>query len=161
MNKGSNACTAASPPMLISAKIRPTHQERLALVYVRQSSTKQVEENTESTEMQYCLVDRAAAMGWSDDRIDVIDDDLGMSGRTVENRVGFQRMIAEVSMGHVGIFELSAETRTLLRFSSVREHAVDSHRCESRTKAQTLVHEAVLGVVFPEYVSQFVKYRCE
>ena len=100
--------------MLISAKIRPTHQERLALVYVRQSSTKQVEENIESTEMQYRLVDRAAAMGWSDDRIGVIDDDLGMSGRTVENRVGFQRMIAEVSMGHVGII-FSIEMSRLAR----------------------------------------------
>jgi len=100
--------------MLLSAKIRPAHQELLALVYVRQSSTKQVEENTESTELQYRLVDRAAAMGWNTDRIEVIDDDLGMSGRSVEYRVGFQRMIAEVSMGHVGII-FSIEMSRLAR----------------------------------------------
>jgi len=114
MNKAPDVTTAAFPPILVSAKIRPTHQERLAVVYVRQSSTRQVEENIESTEMQYRLVDRAAAMGWSDDRIDVIDDDLGMSGRSAENRVGFQRMIAEVSMGHVGII-FSIEMSRLAR----------------------------------------------
>lgn len=114
MNKVSDASTAALPPTFVSAKIRPTHQERLALVYVRQSSTKQVEENIESTEMQYRLVDRAAAMGWSDDRIDVIDEDLGMSGRSAENRVGFQRVVAEVSMGHVGII-FSIEMSRLAR----------------------------------------------
>ena len=103
MNRVSVSSALPLAPMLLSAKIQPTHQELLALVYVRQSSTKQVEENIESTEMQYRLVDRAAAMGWNDDRIEVIDDDLGMSGRSAENRVGFQRMIAEVSMGHVGI----------------------------------------------------------
>lgn len=113
MNKVSDRSVVSSP-LFVSAKIRPTHQERLALVYVRQSSTKQVEENIESTEMQYRLVDRAAAMGWSDDRIEVIDDDLGMSGRSVENRVGFQRMIAEVSLGHVGII-FSIEMSRLAR----------------------------------------------
>ena len=114
MNRTSDSKVVALAPMLVSAKIRPAQQERLALVYVRQSSTKQVEENIESTEMQYRLVDRAAAMGWSDDRIEVIDDDLGMSGRSVENRVGFQRMIAEVSMDHVGII-FSIEMSRLAR----------------------------------------------
>ncbi|MEM7478000.1 MAG: recombinase family protein [Planctomycetota bacterium] len=102
------------PPALISVKNRPAHQELLALIYVRQSSTKQVEENVESTELQYQLVDRALAMGWSNDRIEVIDDDLGMSGRGVENRIGFQRMIAEVSLGHVGII-ISIEMSRLAR----------------------------------------------
>ena len=64
--------------------------------------------------LEYRLVDRAAAMGWSDDRIEVIDDDLGKSGRSVEYRVGFQRMIAEVSMGHVGII-FSIEMSRLAR----------------------------------------------
>jgi DNA invertase Pin-like site-specific DNA recombinase len=114
MNRVSVSSAVPLAPMLLSAKIRPTHQELLALVYVRQSSTKQVEENIESTEMQYRLVDRAAAMGWNDDRIEVIDDDLGMSGRSAENRVGFQRMIAEVSMGHVGII-FSIEMSRLAR----------------------------------------------
>lgn len=114
MNRTSDFNSVALAPLLVSAKIRPAHQELLALVYVRQSSTKQVEENIESTEMQYRLVDRAAAMGWSNDRIDVIDDDLGMSGRSVEYRIGFQRMIAEVSMGHVGII-FSIEMSRLAR----------------------------------------------
>ena len=114
MIRTSDSNVVALAPMLVSAKIRPSHQERLAIVYVRQSSTKQVEENIESTEMQYRLVDRAAAMGWSDDRIEVIDDDLGKSGRSVEYRVGFQRMIAEVSMGHVGII-FSIEMSRLAR----------------------------------------------
>lgn len=114
MNLISDSNSVARVPTLISAKIRSSHQERLAIVYVRQSSTKQVEENIESTQMQYRLVDRAAAMGWSDDRIQVIDDDLGMSGRSVEYRVGFQRMIAEVSLGHVGII-FSIEMSRLAR----------------------------------------------
>lgn len=88
---------------LLSSKVQLNHQERLAIVYVRQSSTKQVEENIESTQLQYRLVDRAAAMGWSKERIEVIDDDLGMSGRSIEGRIGFQRLLAEVLMDHVGI----------------------------------------------------------
>jgi DNA invertase Pin-like site-specific DNA recombinase len=80
-----------------------SHLERLAIVYVRQSSTKQVEENVESTQLQYRLVDRAAALGWPRERIDVIDEDLGISGRSIEGRPGFQRLLAEVSLEHVGI----------------------------------------------------------
>lgn len=114
MNRSAVSNTTRSTSFLVSSKIRSTHQELLALVYVRQSSTKQVEENTESTEMQYRLVDRAAAMGWSDDRIEVIDDDLGLSGRSIENRAGFQRMIAEVALGHVGVI-LSIEMSRLAR----------------------------------------------
>ncbi len=87
----------------LSNKIFNEHLERLAIVYVRQSSTKQVEENIESTQMQYGLVDRAEAFGWPRQRIDVIDEDLGISGRSIEGRVGFQRLLAEVSLEHVGI----------------------------------------------------------
>jgi DNA invertase Pin-like site-specific DNA recombinase len=79
------------------------HLERLAIVYVRQSSTKQVEQNIESTQLQYKLVDRAAALGWPRERIVVIDDDLGISGRSIEGRAGFQRLLAEVSLEHVGM----------------------------------------------------------
>ena len=87
----------------LSNKILNEHLERLAIVYVRQSSTRQVEENIESTQLQYGLVDRAVAFGWPKQRIDVIDDDLGISGRTIEGRAGFQRLLAEVSLEHVGI----------------------------------------------------------
>lgn len=88
---------------LFSTKTGPHHLERLAIVYVRQSSPKQVEENVESTRMQYQLVDRAAMLGWPPDRINVIDDDLGISGRSIEGRPGFQKLLAEVSLDHVGI----------------------------------------------------------
>ena len=88
---------------LLSTKTSSQHLERLAIVYVRQSSTRQVEENTESTRLQYQLVDRAELLGWPRQRIEVIDDDLGVSGRSIEGRPGFQRLMAEVSLEHVGI----------------------------------------------------------
>jgi DNA invertase Pin-like site-specific DNA recombinase len=99
---------AAQPPTtasgtFLSSKIFNHHLERLAIVYVRQSSTKQVEENIESTQLQYRLVDRAAALGWPRQRMEVIDQDLGISGRSIEGRAGFQRLLAEVSLEHVGI----------------------------------------------------------
>ncbi len=97
------ALSIAAPITFLSNKIRNAHSERLAIVYVRQSSTKQVEENIESTQMQYQLVDRAAALGWPRQRIEVIDDDLGISGRSIEGRLGFQRLLAEVSLEHVGM----------------------------------------------------------
>ncbi|MGA9042851.1 MAG: recombinase family protein, partial [Terriglobales bacterium] len=97
------ACPAVPRLTPLSSKIFNAHLERLAIVYVRQSSTKQVEENIESTQMQYQLVDRAAALGWPRPRIEVIDDDLGISGRSIEGRIGFQRLLAEVSLEHVGI----------------------------------------------------------
>jgi DNA invertase Pin-like site-specific DNA recombinase len=77
--------------------------ERLAIVYVRQSTPQQVVCNRESTDLQYQLRRRAIALGWSDDRVQVIDDDQGISGQSVENRPGFQRLLAEVSLGHVGV----------------------------------------------------------
>jgi len=86
-----------------SAKIQRHHLDRLAIVYVRQSSQQQVIENRESTEVQYNLVHRAVALGWRPDRAIVIDDDLGQSGSTAINRVGFQRLLAEISLNHVGL----------------------------------------------------------
>jgi DNA invertase Pin-like site-specific DNA recombinase/DNA-binding transcriptional MerR regulator len=70
---------------------------------VRQSTPRQVIENRESTELQYRLVDRAKELGWRSDRVLVIDDDLGQSGRTTEHRVGFQWLMAEVGLNHVGL----------------------------------------------------------
>lgn len=95
--------TAAASSSFLSSKILNQHLERLAIIYVRQSSTKQVEENIESTQLQYRLVDRAAALGWPRQRIEVIDQDLGISGRSIEGRSGFQRLLAEVSLEHVGM----------------------------------------------------------
>jgi DNA invertase Pin-like site-specific DNA recombinase len=90
-----------SPP--VSAKIRPRHLERLAIVYVRQSSARQVQENIESTQLQYRLVERAEAFGWPSERVLVIDDDLGVSGQSIAGRIGFQRLLAEVGLDHVGM----------------------------------------------------------
>jgi DNA invertase Pin-like site-specific DNA recombinase len=88
---------------LRSPKLRPWPFDRTAVVYVRQSTPQQVVEHQESTARQYGLVDRAVALGWPPSRIVVIDDDLGKSGQTVEGRPGFQRLLAEVALDHVGI----------------------------------------------------------
>jgi len=95
--------TADQPSSHVLSKIRSEHLERLAIVYVRQSSPHQVENHKESLARQYGFRDYIAGLGWHEERILVIDDDLGLSGRTAENRPGFQRLMAEVTMDHVGI----------------------------------------------------------
>ena len=97
-------------------KIRPQHVERLAVVYVRQSTMQQVLEHQESTRLQYGLVQRAVAWGWSEARVLVIDDDLGRSGTSGEGRHGFQRLVAEVGLDHVGLI-LGVEMSRLARSS--------------------------------------------
>jgi DNA invertase Pin-like site-specific DNA recombinase len=97
------------------------HLDRLAVVYVRQSTAQQVLVHTESTRLQYGLVSRAEAYGWASDRIVVIDDDLGKSGTTTVGRVGFERLVTEVSLGHVGLI-LGLEMSRLARSN------VDWHR---------------------------------
>jgi DNA invertase Pin-like site-specific DNA recombinase len=87
----------------VSSKIAPIHLQRLAVVYVRQSSPKQVLENRESTARQYAFADQAVALGWPCARVLTIDEDLGKSGRTTEGRNGFQRLVAEVTLNHVGM----------------------------------------------------------
>lgn len=86
-----------------SSKIQGHHRDRLAVVYVRQSTVQQVERHQESTRLQYGLVERALHLGWAPPRVLVIDDDLGKSGSSAEGRPGFQRLVAEVSLNHVGI----------------------------------------------------------
>ena len=88
---------------LRAEKIRAFHRERLAVVYVRQSTVQQVLDHQESTRLQYGLVSRAQALGWPADRILVIDEDLGKSGTSAEGRSGFQRLVSEVSLDHVGM----------------------------------------------------------
>ena len=94
---------ASVESLLRSSKIETRHLAKLAIVYVRQSSTRQVRENIESTQLQYGLANRARVYGWPDDRIETIDDDLGISGQSLEGRTGFQRLLAEISLGHVGL----------------------------------------------------------
>ncbi len=88
---------------LRSPKLRTWHLDRSAFVYVRQSTPQQVLDHQESTARQYALAGRAAALGWASDRITTIDDDLGKSGQTIEGRPGFQRLLAEVALDHVGL----------------------------------------------------------
>src|SRR3954468_4114462 len=99
---------------LRSPKLRPWHLDRVAIVYVRQSTPQQVLDHKESTARQYALVDRAVALGWARDRVITIDDDLGKSGQSVEGRPGFQRLLAEVALDRVGLI-LGLEMSRLAR----------------------------------------------
>ena len=83
-------------------KITSSHRDRAALVYLRQSSMAQVREHTESTRSQYALADKAAALGWPRTSIDVIDTDLGISGKWGVAREGFTELVARVCSGDVG-----------------------------------------------------------
>ena len=97
-----------------TSKIKPSHTSRLALVYVRQSSLSQVENNRESTARQYALATRARELGWGTDQITVIDEDLGVSGASAVNRSGFSRLITDVALGRVGLV-LGLEVSRLAR----------------------------------------------
>lgn len=98
----------------IGSKLHDHHLRRQAIVYVRQSHPQQVLENVESTARQYALVDRAIAWGWSRERVIVIDEDQGQSGQSIATRLGFQRLLAEVSLDHVGLI-LGLELSRLAR----------------------------------------------
>src|SRR3954464_2989688 len=100
--------------MVLSEKVQGRHQDRLAIVYVRQSTLRQVEQHQESTRLQYALVERALQLGWARERIEVIDDDLGRSGASAVDRPGFQRLVAEVGLGRVGLV-LGVEMSRLAR----------------------------------------------
>jgi len=110
-----SASNATQFGLRATSKIKDIHLNRLAIVYVRQSSPQQVIENRESRERQYALAEFAKRLGWTFDRIIVIDEDQGLSGKSADNRPGFQRLMAEVSLNHVGIvlgLELSRLSRS-------------------------------------------------
>ena len=98
-------------------KVTAGHLKRDAYLYVRQSTMRQVFENTESTERQYALRQRAIALGWPSDRVIVIDSDLGHSGASAAGRAGFQKLVAEVGMGRGGIV-IGLEVSRLARNSA-------------------------------------------
>ena len=100
----------------VHRKVTAGHLSRDAYLYVRQSTVRQVYENTESTRRQYALRERAVALGWPDERVVVIDTDLGQSGAD-RDRDGFQRLVAEVGMGRAGIV-LGLEVSRLARNST-------------------------------------------
>jgi len=96
------------------SKVERQHLQRRAYVYVRQSTMAQVERNSESRERQYELVERAVALGWSAAEVVVVDEDQGRSAKSVDGRDGFQRLVAEVGLGRVGIV-LGIEVSRLAR----------------------------------------------
>ena len=100
-----------------STAVTADHLRRLACLYVRQSSLQQVRDHPESTARQYALKRRALALGWAADRIVVIDDDLGISGASAAERTGFQRVVADVGLGRVGVV-MGLEVSRLARNSS-------------------------------------------
>jgi DNA invertase Pin-like site-specific DNA recombinase len=98
-------------------KVRSTHLKRDAFLYVRQSTLHQLVHNTESTQRQYALSQRAVALGWPLNQIHVIDCDLGQSGASAADRAGFQHLVTEVSLGQAGIV-LGLEVSRLARNST-------------------------------------------
>ena len=100
------------------------HLNRLACLYVRQSTLQQVFERTESTARQYALRERAQALGWAEERIVVIDQDQGHSGASMADRLGFQWLVAEVGLGRVGLV-LGLEVSRLARNSSDWHHLLE------------------------------------
>src|SRR5215208_1624086 len=94
--------TALLPWERLGSKVGDRQLERLAVVYVRQSTRQQVLDHGESTRLQYGLVERAVALGWPTSRVLVIDEDLGKSGSSAAGRVGFQRLVTEITMGPCG-----------------------------------------------------------
>ena len=99
------------------SKIQPRHLVRMAYLYVRQSTLRQVLENTESTERQYALKQKAITLGWPPERIVVIDSDQGQSGAAAADRQGFQKLVAEVGLGRAGLV-LGLEVSRLARNSA-------------------------------------------
>ncbi len=104
-------------PNPLASKVTTAHQAKLAYVYVRQSSLSQVTRHGESTELQYRLVERAIALGWPRERVKLIDEDLGKSGTSSDQRFGFQQLIAEIGLARVGLV-LSLDASRLARNNS-------------------------------------------
>ena len=99
-----------------NSKVTPQHLTRNAYLYVRQSTLRQVVENSESTKRQYDLRRRAIALGWNDSQVHVIDCDLGESGAST-SRDGFRSLVTDVSLGRAGIV-MGLEVSRLARNSS-------------------------------------------
>lgn len=119
--------------MSSTSKVTSEHLRRLACLYIRQSSLQQVHDHRESTARQYDLKRRAQALGWSTEQIMVIDEDLGLSGASAVERSGFQRLVADVGLGRVGLV-MGLEVSRLARNSS------DWHRLlEICALAETLI----------------------
>lgn len=97
--------------MNTSDSIHPRHLTRRAVIYIRQSTPHQTVSNRESLRLQYALTQRAHELGWPESGIEIVDTDLGRSGATTEGRAGFQELVAQVALGHIGILIAYDATR--------------------------------------------------
>lgn len=111
--------------------IKASHLERKASLYIRQSTNKQVVQNIGSTEYQRSLADHLVALGWSRERVELVEDDLGRSGRDITRRPGYRRIVAQIEAGETGILAMSAVERGgreaiawFLLFNLCRDHDV-------------------------------------
>jgi DNA invertase Pin-like site-specific DNA recombinase len=111
-------------------KIETSHLDRLAVVYLRQSTPRQVREHFRSTERQYALAEEAARLGWQAERVAVIDGDLGVSGRDAEPRESYKELVSKVCLGEIGAIlglevtrlgRSSAEHHRLLEFCALTD----------------------------------------
>ena len=128
-------------------KISAHHLKRKAYLYIRQSTVFQIEQNRESTERQYRFREQAVALGWHPEQVVVIDDDLGQSAAEADRRPGFQRLVADVSLGLVGIV-LSLEVSRLARNCS------DWHRLLELCALERHAHPGRGRAVRPEPVQR-------
>ena len=116
---------------LTAHKIRPDHLDRLALIYVRQSTLIQVRENTGSTARQYDLIQRALDLGWPREQIVVVDQDQARSGASATNRDGFQFVVAEAGLGRAGAvlsLEASRPPKALTTCGALLQRLVSPYR---------------------------------
>jgi DNA invertase Pin-like site-specific DNA recombinase len=134
------------------AKITANHLSRTAIVYLRQSSPTQVENNRESTDCQYALVNKATELGWPAERVVVIDEDLGLSGSGDVARSGFARLTTEVVLGHVGLV-LGLEVSRLARNNADWHRLIDlaglrhAHwRCRWHLSSRAFQRPLLLGL---------------
>ena len=88
---------AANSHALLPEKIASRHRERLAIVYLRQSTPQQLKRHQESTRLQYALADLAVDLGWQRERVIIVNDDLGLTGLTIECRLGCQRVMTDTN----------------------------------------------------------------
>ena len=119
-------CLRSTAMMRGEQKITPAHLDRTAMIYLRQSTLMQVREHTESTARQYGLAGDAARLGWAPGRVEVIDCDLGLSGRTATHREGFRELLGRVCAGEVGAvfgLEISRLARSSADLSRLLEVA--------------------------------------
>jgi DNA invertase Pin-like site-specific DNA recombinase len=100
--------------MTRSELVTQKHTSRKAIIYIRQSSPHQMINNQESLRLQYALRQRGVELGWSTDSIEVIDSDLGTTAATAEHRAGFKELLAQVTLGQVGMI-LSYDVTRLSR----------------------------------------------